>query len=590
MGGMLEDIIESTFRIKENEGEDKVVSLEEAIRRNVKPGMALHFHFEPDPTAAICEIIRQYWGKRPEFTMIIVVVSGHTINLIHNGLVKKVITSNCSNLFPAPGPSRVIQRAYKEKRIEIESWSLYTHMQMLMAGALGTGFLPTKSIIGSSMAEENKESFQVIDDPFGSGRRIGLVKALNPDVSFIHGWAADRYGNTIMSPAVTEGLWGAKASTKGVVVTVEKIVSTDFIREHSPFVKLPGYMVSSVSVVPFGAHPCGLGNIGLKEFDAYGEDYDFMTEHQKASENPDTLDAWIKEWVLDCPNHEDYLRKLGYEKLLFLKGKAIKGVWEQELESLLESISTSEEYNPTEMMVVAAARKIRERVLRNRYRIIHTGVGTAALAAWMAYHQLRKEGYDVDMVHGGGACGYSPRPADPFLNISNTATSKMLSDTFEAYGVIVGGETNNCISALGTAQIDKYGNINTLKLSEEQYMIGAGGANDAASGAREVVVVTTQSRGRFLEKVPYISCPGDRVRTLVSSLGVFEKIGDDPEFTLTQYFPDAKLKTAEENIGRVRENCGWELKVSPQIEEAPRATLEELLILRLLDAKKNFIG
>jgi len=48
---------------------------------------------------------------------------------------------------------------------------------------------------------------------------------------------------------------GALGSQKGIIATVEKIVSTEFIREHSSFVSVPAYFVKSVSVVPFGAHP-----------------------------------------------------------------------------------------------------------------------------------------------------------------------------------------------------------------------------------------------------------------------------------------------------------------------------------------------
>ena len=134
------------------------------------------------------------------------------------------------------------------------------------------------------MAEDNRESFREIEDPFGEGK-AKVVKALNPDLSLIHGWAADRYGNTIISPSASsgQGAWGAFASKGGVVVTVEKLVSTDFIREHSTFVSIPGYMVNSVSVAPLGAHPYGLFNPGIKEFEGYAADYSFMVDFRKAN-------------------------------------------------------------------------------------------------------------------------------------------------------------------------------------------------------------------------------------------------------------------------------------------------------------------
>jgi hypothetical protein len=62
-----------------------------------------------------------------------------------------------------------------------------------------------------------------------------------------------------------------------------------------------------------GAHPGCLVNPGLKGVEPYREDYEFQEEEQAASEEGNRLDAWIKHWVLDCPSHDDYLRKLGQE-------------------------------------------------------------------------------------------------------------------------------------------------------------------------------------------------------------------------------------------------------------------------------------
>ena len=58
MDKRLEELVDSTFKLKDMEGPDKVTSLSEAIRRYIKPGMALHIGI--DANAAICELIRQY--------------------------------------------------------------------------------------------------------------------------------------------------------------------------------------------------------------------------------------------------------------------------------------------------------------------------------------------------------------------------------------------------------------------------------------------------------------------------------------------------------------------------------------------------
>ena len=138
--------------------------------------------------------------------------------------------------------------------------------------------------------------------------------------------------------------------------------------------------------------------------------------------------------------------------------------------------------------------------------------------------------------------------------------------------------------------MDKFGNINSTMISEDVYLTGSGGANDVASGAKEVVLVMQQSARRFLEKVPYITAPGHRVTTLVSSMGVFEKLDNDAEFTLTKYFTNPDLSSKEEAIKAIKENCGWDLKVSENLEQVAPPALEELRLLRIFDPNKYYIG
>jgi acyl CoA:acetate/3-ketoacid CoA transferase beta subunit len=366
------------------------------------------------------------------------------------------------------------------------------------------------------------------------------------------------------------------------------MVSTSFIREHSTYVNIPSYMVNSVSITPFGAHPLGLAGQGIAEFEDYAADYDFMLDYQASSRSPEAFENWLRDWVLSCPNHKQYLLKLGSRRLSSLKGRATTDVWKYDLESSLRSTSFSEEYNPTEMMVIAAGRKIKERSQKEAYKIIHGGIGTSALAAWIAYYLSKKEGYDIELTMGAGWYGYAPRPADPWLFSSpNISTCKMIGSIVDTYGVWLKAESS-CIAALGAGQIDKYGNINSTKLPGEIYLVGSGGSNDAIN-AKEVVVVAPQSLRRSVEKVAYITCPGDRVRTWVSTKGIFEKLRDEQEFTLTGYFPNPEIPTCEQNIDEIKKNCGWKLKVSSEVKEVPAPTFDELVVLRLLDPGGYFI-
>ena len=589
MDSYYNEIVDNVFTLKEHEGQSKVTSLEEAIERNVKPGMSLFISQEAG--AAMCQILRQFWGTKPEFKLIISSTWGtHVANLVHAGLIRKLVFTNCSDFYPLPSPSKVIQAAYKRKAIELENWSTLSFQLRLMAGALGTNFFPTKSIVGSTMADDNSDSFVVIDNPFKNGEKIGLVKSLNPDIAIVHGWAADCYGNTITNPYFLENShWGARASTNGVIVTVERIVSTEYIRQHSPSVRIAGHLVKSVSLVPFGAHPLSMHNHSLKDFDGYGQDDDFLIAYKETNRDSDMLDRWIKDWVLDCIDQEDYLNKLGYSRILKLKGLVDQNVWKYNLQSVIDDISSSEGHGLNEMMIVAASRYIRRRVIETGCKIIFGGIGVSGLASWLAFYQLRSEGYDVDLVPAG--IGFAPRPGDPFiLNPTNIPTAKMFADPLEIHGAFASGANNSCLGVLGVGQIDKYGNINSTKISDEVYLSGSGGGNDIASGAREIAAVAYQSTERFVDNVSYITCPGKRIRALISNKGIFEKLEGDKEFTLTGYFSDNQFTAEEEIIKDIKNNCGWMLKVSSELEQISSPLFEELAILRLLDPDRHFRG
>ncbi|GAI96532.1 unnamed protein product, partial [marine sediment metagenome] len=65
----LEQILETVFRLEEYQGQDKVTSLKDAIGRNITPGMTLHFGEAANVLA--CEVVRQFWGRKPNFTLVV---------------------------------------------------------------------------------------------------------------------------------------------------------------------------------------------------------------------------------------------------------------------------------------------------------------------------------------------------------------------------------------------------------------------------------------------------------------------------------------------------------------------------------------
>jgi len=231
---------------------------------------------------------------------------------------------------------------------------------------------------------------------------------------------------------------------------------------------------------------------------------------------------------------------------------------------------------------VAAAREIENRITAGSYRTILAGAGNRAAAVLLAYHNLKNKGYHLDIITGNGQIGYEPRGgALGTQGISGVYESTMLTDTLTSLGVFVGGARNKCLSVLGVGQIDRHGNTNSTLSADGRFLVGSGGANDAAN-ASEVLVVVNQSKDRFPEKLPYITCPGRNVLTVVTDRGVFCKNAANGKLELAACLPDAEMPSLVDRIKRVRENCGWAFKTTGVVEDLPMPEKEELALLRRL--------
>ncbi len=507
---------------------------------------------------------------------------------VHGGLARRIITTFCGDSYPFPGPNRIYQEAFRDKRLEIENWTVLTLPQRLLAGALGVEWMPTHSIIGSSMQEENARDFCVVDTP--DGGRVGMVRALRPDLTLIHAWAADPAGNVLLVPPYAENVHAVFAAREGALVTVERVVDTAFLRRYSHFVKIPGYLVKAVCPAPMGVHPSGASNHGIKEFDAYAEDEEFMLGLREACKHAETMEAWVREWLLDVEDHDEYMRKVGFEKIWYLKGRSAADSWESELATRAAAIRRDLEYDPAEMMVIEAARLLKLRIQAGGYRTILAGIGASNLAAWKAWYDLRRDDYEVDLMAEVGFFGYTPRPSDPFIfNFRNMHTCTMLTDVLTVLGSMVGAESNRCIGVLGAGQVDRLGNINSTKVPElNLFLVGSGGACDVALGAREMLLTVPQDQMRTPEAVSYITAPGQRVRTLVTTMGVFEKPPGEDEFVLTAYFPQLG-SNGQEAAKKIGSRCGWDLRVARGLRRVEPPGRDDLYDIRIFDPRRYFL-
>ena len=122
-------------------------------------------------------------------------------------------------------------------------------------------------------------------------------------------------------------------------------------------------------------------------------------------------------------------------------------------------------------------------------------------------------------------------------------------------------------------------------------MNGSGGANEIASGCKRFIIMVTHEKKRFVEKVDYISSPGyltggnarDKYNfagggpsVIITSLGIMRPDPVTREFILTEYFPFSSVE-------EIRENTGWDLKVSPEVKVVAKPTPKEIENLRAVD-------
>lgn len=564
--------------------QSKITPLDEAVRRHISPGMKINFSGRP--SAAVYELCRHFRGSRPGFEFISSNLASNMLPLVHLKLLKKAVVSFAGDGYPTPGPSPVIVRALERGELEIENWTMLTLCQRLLAGALGVPFITTRSMIGSSLGAEVPGAFRELEDPFGGREVAGLVKACNPDISLVHVWAADAAGNCLVFPPYGENVYGVLAAREGAIVTAEHIVDTDFIRRYANLGRIPAEKVLAVSHVPYGAHPSGMYARNISQFEPYGNDYAFWSEHRKAQASEEDYDRWIRQWILDLRDHKAYIDKLGAKRIGEIHFAATPESWRKR--PAVSQNCLSRPLGDIERMIIQAAREIAERIDRNGYRTVLCGIGQATLAAILARHALQRHGREFALMAEMGFYNYDPRPADPYVfNFSNIPTATMLCDIFDILGIYMGGASNRCMGVIGAAQIDRKGNVNSV-LINGKFIVGSGGANDIASSARETLVVARQKKGAFIGQVEHVTCPGKRIRCVITTKGRFEKNERD-ELILTGYWADAGIGE-EAAVRGIRELVDWPLEIGPSPERLDIPDNDELMLLRSYDPERFFLG
>ena len=572
--------------------ENKVLSPADAIRQ-IERGSIVHLGTTHSvPFGLTFELTRCFWGTAPQFELISLGASVNVqVMLRDSGFLRRLITSYAGNVYPAPSPATVFQENYRDGVVPVENWSLLTLVQRLMAGALGLPFMPTNSLAQSGMEAENTgSSVARVRSPFENEEQV-VVRALVPDYTLVHGWAADSSGNVLARLPRTESNYGALSARKGVIASVDRIVDYEYVMAHHEDLLVPSSRTIAVVHMPFGAHPSPCR--GYSPEWGYAEDDQFLLAFRNASKQLPDLDAWAKEWVLGV-NHEQYLARLGQDRLDVLRKRASPNAWKAETRKRMRETDFTASPTPTEQMVVAMAQECVDRVLEKGYKTILAGQGTSNLAAWLAYYQLAEQGVEVDLMAEIGFYGYSPRPPQPLIfNFANIATCKGVGSTLDVLGIQVSGaRRSECIGMLGAAIVDRFGNVDSTCVPEmKTWLLGSGGSNDVLSGAAEVIVCCPHDARRLWPEVPYITGPGKRVTTLVTTRGVFRRVTEQAGFTLAAILvpPDAPDRATESLLSSIAENTGWPVESPSRVERVSPVSADYLRLLRSFDPDHYYL-
>ena len=210
-------------------------------------------------------------------------------------------------------------------------------------------------------------------------------------------------------------------------------------------------------------------------------------------------------------------------------------------------------YTPDEMMAVEASRRL------TSGNVCFVGIGLPSVAANLA---RRTHAPGCVLVYESGTIGAKPTRLPLSIGdgeLAETADSVVSVPEMFAYW-LQGGRID--VGFLGAAQIDRHGNLNSTVIgayaSPRVRLPGGGGAPEIATSAKNVFVMLRQTPRAFVDQLDFTTSRGDRVRVVVTNLGILEP--RDGELTLTQVHPGVR-------VDDVRAATGWELVVAGEVGE-----------------------
>ncbi len=248
------------------------------------------------------------------------------------------------------------------------------------------------------------------------------------------------------------------------------------------------------------------------------------------------------------------------------------------------------EFTSAEMMSITAARALRNDMT------CFVGIGLPSEAANLA---RLTHAPDITLIYESGTLQTKPNILPLSIGdgelCQSALTTVSVPEMFRYW--LQGGHIS--VGFLGTAQIDRYANLNTTLIGDYREpkvrLPGGGGAPEIATNAKEVFITVKHSKRTFVKDVDFITTAGfgrdGKARENVPNIGrgptlvitdlcILKPHPDTKELTVTSLHPNVSRE-------QVVEATGWDIQFADVLETTPAPSAQELTVLRDLKARTH---
>ena len=286
----------------------KLRTMRDAVAELVPDGCSVALGLQMEqmiPFAAGHEIIRQ---KKRGLTLIGPISDILFDQMIGAGCVERVIAAWVGNVMM--GSAYNFRREVEGGRVRVTNMTNFAVALALQAASMGVPFLPTRTALGSDVADGN-EFFTRIENPFGQRPgtndhrpdQLHAVRALAPDVAIVHVQRADEQGNAHCWGNFGVMIEGVRAARK-VIMVAEEVVGPEMIASDPNRTVIPGFLVSAVVECLMGAHPSPVQGY-------YKRDDAFFRQYHEQTKTHTDFDSWSARWVNGVADRAGYVKQLG---------------------------------------------------------------------------------------------------------------------------------------------------------------------------------------------------------------------------------------------------------------------------------------